>query len=118
MKKYVKLRYEPATNRADLAEKVRDATRAESRNDFVEMLSFSKNTGVVMTGVLTDEAEPDKVCFLGCRLVTVISVVLHVGQQTARSPAFSTSSILYDSCTVPCGWCLSLQVAAGVLDPP
>ena len=60
-KKYVKLHYEPGNNMADLAQKVSNATHAESGNDFVEMLAFSRNTGVVMTGVLTDEAEPDKV---------------------------------------------------------
>ena len=63
VKKYVKLRYEPSTNMAQLAEKVKDASKPEAGNDFVEMLAFSANTGVLMTGVLTDDAEADKVGF-------------------------------------------------------
>ncbi|KAK2191875.1 hypothetical protein NP493_43g00011 [Ridgeia piscesae] len=61
VKKYVKLRYEPSTNMAQLAEKVKDASKPEAGNDFVEMLAFSANTGVLMTGVLTDDAEADKI---------------------------------------------------------
>lgn len=30
-------------------------------NDFVECLAYSEDTGVIMTGVMTDDAEPDKV---------------------------------------------------------
>lgn len=36
-------------------------TKKKSGNDFVECLVYSENSGVIMTGVMTDDAEADKV---------------------------------------------------------
>lgn len=36
-------------------------TMKKSNNDFVECLVYSETTGVIMTGVMTDDAEADKV---------------------------------------------------------
>ena len=41
--------------------KFRDETMKEGDNHFVEGLMYSKDTAVVMTGTLTDDAESDKV---------------------------------------------------------
>ena len=41
--------------------KFRDETMKDSDNNFVEGLMYSKDTAVIMTGTLTDNAEHDKV---------------------------------------------------------
>ena len=44
-----------------MVNKFRDETMKEGDNHFVEGLMYSKDTAVVMTGTLTDDAESDKV---------------------------------------------------------
>ena len=46
-----------------MIKKFEEETRKTTGNDFVECLVYSENTGVVMTGELTDEAEEDKVSY-------------------------------------------------------
>ena len=43
--------------------KFRDETMKDGDNHFVEGLMYSKDTAVIMTGTLTDEAEHDKVLY-------------------------------------------------------
>lgn len=59
-KKYVKLRFEPVRGLEAICEKfTRESQRLE--NHFVEGLLYSLDEAVIMTGVMTDEAEPSKV---------------------------------------------------------
>lgn len=59
-KKYVKLRFEPVRGLEAICEKfTRESQRPE--NHFVEGLLYSLDEAVIMTGVMTDEAEPGKV---------------------------------------------------------
>ncbi len=37
-----------------------ETLRGDGQNDFVEGLMYSRDSGVIMTGTLTDDAEPDK----------------------------------------------------------
>ena len=59
-KKYVKLRFEPVRGLEAICDKfTRESQRPE--NHFVEGLLYSLDEAVIMTGVMTDEAEPSKV---------------------------------------------------------
>ena len=60
-KKYVKMEYFPAHSKQQMIQRFEQETRRETGNEFVECLAFSGETGVVMTGNQTEEAEPDKV---------------------------------------------------------
>ncbi|KAK2495459.1 hypothetical protein MC885_002643 [Smutsia gigantea] len=58
-KKYVKLRYEPVRGLEAICDKfTHESQRLE--NHFVEGLLYSLDEAVIMTGVMTDEAEPSK----------------------------------------------------------
>ncbi|XP_030044678.1 delta(24)-sterol reductase [Microcaecilia unicolor] len=63
-KKYVKLRYESVRGLAKICETF-SLESSKKENDFVEGLMYSMDEAVVMTGVLTDEAEPGKVNSIG-----------------------------------------------------
>lgn len=59
-KKYVKLRFEPVRGLEAICDKfTRESQRPE--NHFVEGLLYSLDEAVIMTGVMTDEAELSKV---------------------------------------------------------
>lgn len=61
-KKYVRLQYQPVRNRKMICETFsRESQNKE--NHFVEGLVYSQDEAVIMTGVLTDVAEPEKVHF-------------------------------------------------------
>uniref|UniRef100_A0A8C0PWA5 Delta(24)-sterol reductase n=1 Tax=Canis lupus familiaris TaxID=9615 RepID=A0A8C0PWA5_CANLF len=58
-KKYVKLRFEPVRGLEAICDKfTRESQRPE--NHFVEGLLYSLDEAVIMTGVMTDDAEPSK----------------------------------------------------------
>lgn len=63
-KKYVRLKYTPCFSRKEMIETFRRAS-LEERSEFLECLMFSKETGVVMEGDLTDDAEWSKVNAIG-----------------------------------------------------
>ncbi|KAL0164165.1 hypothetical protein M9458_039918, partial [Cirrhinus mrigala] len=52
VRKWVKLRYEPVRGL--------DAICTNKENQFVEGLQYSRDEAVIMTGTMTDHAEPDK----------------------------------------------------------
>jgi len=47
-----------------MIERFTEETNKKTNNDFVECLVFSEDSGVVMTGNLTDQVEEGKVSFL------------------------------------------------------
>ncbi|KAM8955645.1 delta(24)-sterol reductase [Lycaon pictus] len=63
-KKYVKLRFEPVRGLEAICNKfTRESQRPE--NHFVEGLLYSLDEAVIMTGVMTDDAEPSKLNSIG-----------------------------------------------------
>uniref|UniRef100_A0A8C6DJU3 Delta(24)-sterol reductase n=1 Tax=Moschus moschiferus TaxID=68415 RepID=A0A8C6DJU3_MOSMO len=63
-KKYIKLRFEPVHGLEAICDKfTRESQRPE--NHFVEGLLYSLEEAVIMTGVMTDEAEPSKLNSIG-----------------------------------------------------
>lgn len=67
-RQWVKLRYK-AVRGLDAICKVFAEESANKENHFVEGLQYSLNEAVIMTGVMTDHAELDKVrscSYLGC----------------------------------------------------
>jgi delta24-sterol reductase len=60
----VELEYIPCTDIDNTCETFIKASR-NNANDFVELLMYSKNTGIVMVGKLTDKAVPSKVNAIG-----------------------------------------------------
>lgn len=65
-KKYVRLHYQPCLTLDDVVKKLNEQTARTQGNDFVECLMYSLNSGVVMTGTMTDDVESDKVCCILC----------------------------------------------------
>jgi len=59
-KKYIRLHYEPVRGLRSICEKFTEESK-NKENSFVEGLVYSLEEAVIMTGVLTDEAEPSKV---------------------------------------------------------
>lgn len=59
-KKYVKIHYEPVRGLQKICEKFTEESK-KKENSFVEGLMYSLDEAVIMTGVLTDEAEQSKV---------------------------------------------------------
>lgn len=57
----MRLEYFPALSRQQMIKRFEQETMKKSNNDFVECLVYSETTGVIMTGVMTDDAEADKV---------------------------------------------------------
>ena len=55
------MEYFPAHSKQQMIQRFEQETKRETGNEFVECLAFSEESGVVMTGNQTDEAEPDKV---------------------------------------------------------
>ncbi|XP_056388113.1 delta(24)-sterol reductase [Hyla sarda] len=63
-KKYVKLQYTPVRGLEKICERFSRESK-NKQNYFVEGLSYSLDEAVIMTGVLTDEAQPDQVNNIG-----------------------------------------------------
>lgn len=59
--KYVKVQYHPAHSSAALVQMFTEKSMERSKHQFVEGIVYSRNSGVVMTGTMTDTAEPDLV---------------------------------------------------------
>ncbi|KAH3867287.1 hypothetical protein DPMN_030413 [Dreissena polymorpha] len=64
-KKYVRMEYFPAKSRQKMIERFEQETNKGSGNEFVECLVYSENSGVIMTGNMTEEAEADKINPIG-----------------------------------------------------
>ena len=60
-KKYLKMEYFPAHSKQKMLERFEQETKRDSGNEFVECLVYSEESGVIMTGNQTDDAESDKV---------------------------------------------------------
>uniref|UniRef100_G3PAV7 Delta(24)-sterol reductase n=1 Tax=Gasterosteus aculeatus aculeatus TaxID=481459 RepID=G3PAV7_GASAC len=58
-KAWVKLRYEPVRGLENICRRFAAASE-DKRNTFVEGLQYGRDAAVVMTGTMTDHAEPDK----------------------------------------------------------
>ncbi|NXW15628.1 DHC24 reductase, partial [Circaetus pectoralis] len=63
-KKYVKIHYEPVRGLQKICEKFAEESK-KKENNFVEGLVYSLEEAVIMTGVLTDEAEQSKINRIG-----------------------------------------------------
>ncbi|XP_008568367.1 PREDICTED: delta(24)-sterol reductase isoform X2 [Galeopterus variegatus] len=63
-KKYVKLRFEPVRGLEAICDKFSHESQ-QRENHFVEGLLYSLDEAVIMTGVMTDEAEPSKLNSIG-----------------------------------------------------
>ncbi|PWA20994.1 hypothetical protein CCH79_00007405 [Gambusia affinis] len=61
---WVKLRYEPIRGLENICRRFAEAS-ADKRNTFVEGIQYSLDSAVVMTGTMTDHAEPDKINRIG-----------------------------------------------------
>lgn len=59
-KKYVKLSYTPVHSFKDISQVFKQKTE-EPGNQFVEGLMYSYNSAVIMSGEMTDDADPSKV---------------------------------------------------------
>ena len=57
---WVKLTYEPVHGLENICQRFAQES-ANKENQFVEGLQYSLDEAVIMTGVMTEEAEPDKV---------------------------------------------------------
>lgn len=72
-KKYVKVTYQPIYDEETLCQKIQEESNKEE-NDFVEGLAYSLNESVLMTSLLTDHCEEDKVSwFLELNLIVLIN---------------------------------------------
>jgi len=60
-KKYVRLEYQPVHRFEEIVSTFKEKTLKEANNDFVEGLVFSKDEAIIMTGIMTDDVEEDKV---------------------------------------------------------
>ncbi len=58
-RKYVRVQYQPVRGLDELCSHFDKECRDLKNNEFVEALVYSRHTGVIMTGVLTDETKPD-----------------------------------------------------------
>ena len=67
-KPWVKLRYEPVRGLSNIVQRFSEASQNKD-NTFVEGLQYSLDTAVVMTGTMSDHAEPDKVKSSGRRSI-------------------------------------------------
>uniref|UniRef100_A0A672FP59 Delta(24)-sterol reductase n=1 Tax=Salarias fasciatus TaxID=181472 RepID=A0A672FP59_SALFA len=63
-KPWVKLHYEPVRGLENICRRFTEASE-NKQNAFVEGIQYSENTAVIMTGTMTDHAEPDKVNRIG-----------------------------------------------------
>jgi Delta24-sterol reductase len=59
--RFVRLEYIPTYSAAEFTQVFAEKSLEREKNHFVEGISYSRNLGVVMTGTMTDTAEPGKV---------------------------------------------------------
>lgn len=59
-KSWVKLRYEPVRGLENICERFTEASK-NKQNTFVEGIQYTLDSAVIMTGTMTDHAEPEKV---------------------------------------------------------
>lgn len=59
-KSWVKLRYEPVRGLENICKRFTEASQ-DKQNTFVEGLQYTLDSAVIMTGTLTEHAEPHKV---------------------------------------------------------
>ncbi|KAK2159843.1 hypothetical protein LSH36_145g06026 [Paralvinella palmiformis] len=64
-KKYVRLEYQPVHRFEEIVSTFKEKTLKEANNDFVEGLVFSKDEAIIMTGIMTDDVEEDKINAIG-----------------------------------------------------
>lgn len=64
-KTFVRMEYTPVYSQEDMVDTFERETMKKQNNQFVEGLVYSKNTAVIMTGNLTDEADFDKINPIG-----------------------------------------------------
>ncbi|KAJ8306436.1 hypothetical protein KUTeg_016981, partial [Tegillarca granosa] len=64
-KKYIKMEYFPVHSADDIKKKFEEESLKRSNNEFVEGLVYSKDTAVIMTANMTDEADQDKINPIG-----------------------------------------------------
>lgn len=62
---WVKLRYEPVRGLDNICKRFTEASE-NKQNTFVEGIQYSRDSAVIMTGTMTDHAEPSKVCECVC----------------------------------------------------
>ena len=75
-KSWVKLNYEPVRGLENICKRFTEVSE-NKQNTFVEGLQYSLDTAVIMTGTMTDHAEPDKVM---CMLVRKVYLMQHLSQ--------------------------------------
>ncbi|TKS75063.1 Delta(24)-sterol reductase [Collichthys lucidus] len=63
-KSWVKLHYEPVRGLENICKRFAEASE-NKQNTFVEGLQYTLDTAVIMTGTMTDHAEPDKINRIG-----------------------------------------------------
>ncbi|XP_006635059.1 delta(24)-sterol reductase isoform X1 [Lepisosteus oculatus] len=63
-RRFVKLQYEPVCGLERICQRFAEES-ANKENQFVEGLQFSLDEAVIMTGIMTEEAEPDKINCIG-----------------------------------------------------
>lgn len=59
-KSWVKLHYEPVRGLENICERFTEASK-NKQNTFVEGIQYTLDSAVIMTGTMTDHAEPEKV---------------------------------------------------------
>ncbi|KAK3089419.1 hypothetical protein FSP39_003484 [Pinctada imbricata] len=64
-KKYMRMEYFPVYKTEDMVKKFREESVKKHDNEFVEGLVYSHDTAVIMTGNMTNDAEPDKINPIG-----------------------------------------------------
>ncbi|XP_041127233.1 delta(24)-sterol reductase [Polyodon spathula] len=63
-RRYVRLHYEPVSGLEKICQRF-SSESANKKNQFVEGLVYSRDQAVIMTGVMTEEAESDKINSIG-----------------------------------------------------
>jgi delta24-sterol reductase len=77
-KKFVRLQYQPCYSLQEICSTFKNVSlrgfgggKDEEPSMFVEGLMYSKDTAVIMTGTLTDDAEPGKVYALSSKTIFI-----------------------------------------------
>lgn len=73
-RKWVKLRYEPVRGLDAICKKFAEQS-ANKENQFVEGLQYSRDEAVIMTGIMTDDAEPGMVRQVECCACTLLIII-------------------------------------------
>lgn len=77
-KSWVKLHYEPVRGLENICQRFTEASK-NKQNTFVEGIQYTLDSAVIMTGTMTDHAEPDKVrVFVSMRLACFHMFLSHL----------------------------------------